>query len=96
MYNDMPKSRRLRRTKRMRGGDATMTTAMPTETTTAMPTTTTTTTVPATTTTVADKLKNATRKATDWLKGWFGVGEQQQPQMGGRRRKTRRHRSRKH
>ena len=93
----MPKSRRLRRTKRMRGGDATMTTAMPTETTTtAMPTTTTTTTVPATTTTVADKLKNATRKATDWLKGWFGVGEQQQPQMGGRRRKTRRHRSRKH
>ncbi len=87
----MPKSRRLRRTKRMRGGDATMTTAMPTETTT-MPTETTATAI--TTTTVADKLKNATRKATDWLKGWFGVG--QQPQMGGRRRKTRRHRSRKH
>lgn len=86
----MPKSRRLRRTKRMRGGDAmptaTTTTDVPTETTaTAMPTTT--------TTTMADKLKNVTRKAADWLSGLF---VDKQPQMGGRRRKTRRHRSRKH
>jgi hypothetical protein len=45
--------------------------------------------------TIGEKAKHATRKAVDWLKGWFGVGEQQ-PQMGGRRNKTRRHRSRKH
>lgn len=36
--------------------------------------------------TIGEKAKHATRKAVDWLKGWFGVG--QQTQMGGRRRKT--------
>jgi hypothetical protein len=45
--------------------------------------------MPTTTQTVTDKLKNATRKATDWLKGWFGVG--QQTQNGGRTRKNKKH-----
>ena len=37
---------------------------------------------------LAEKAKHATRKAVNWLKGWFGIGEQTQS-GGKRRRKTR-------
>ena len=37
---------------------------------------------------LAEKAKHATRKAVNWLKGWFGIGDQTQS-GGKRRRKTR-------
>jgi hypothetical protein len=37
---------------------------------------------PQITKTIGDHVKNVTRKATNWLKGWFGIGEQ----TGGKRR----------
>ena len=39
--------------------------------------------------TIGEKAKNASRKAVDWLKGWFGVGTQS---AGGKRRKSRKNR----
>lgn len=45
---------------------------------------------------LAEKAKHATRKAVNWLKGWFGIGDQTQS-GGKRRRKTRKTRKmRKH
>ena len=106
----MPKSRRLRKTKRtrrMRGGNedegmellnestSNETTTQPTITEEPQPTIAEEpqplSTLKNHAMSIGEKAKHATRKAVDWLKGWFGVGNQ--TQMGGkRRRKTRKNR----
>ena len=93
----MAKSRRLRRTKRMRGGneedmailnkaseEGTVTGEQPTVTseqptvTGEQPTVTSEQLIaepsPQITKTIGEHVKNVTQKATNWLKGWFGVG----------------------
>ncbi len=93
---------RSKRTRKMRGGDVTLLnstneqpviTEQPVVTNSSVMSVSAQPTLTENVASIGEKAKNVSKKAVDFIKGWFGVGTQS---AGGKRRKNRRKTVRKH